>query len=246
MLTRVRSWLRSLIPAPESRPQDAADAAVQLERAIGEAREQHRLLADQAANVIANEVQVRARLDRAVAEYERVTSSAGSSLLRADEAQRAGDIAEAGRWNDTATAYAARVVALETEIADLRSVAAEASRASAQARDAVQQSAQGLRRRLVEQEQLRGRLDQARLQEQINDALRADQPAPPGTLTYEQLEREIDRRLASAQALAELRAGPDLGALEVDRAARGLETEARLDAMRHQLGLDEAAPTPHP
>ena len=67
------------------RLEESADPKVQLEQAIAEARDQHRKLTEQAANVIANQKQTQRRLDRAITEYERDEGEpARQALLLAD------------------------------------------------------------------------------------------------------------------------------------------------------------------
>ncbi len=238
MIVRLRRWFRWLPERGAAPDHEPRDPQRELEGAIADAREQHRLLAEQAAAVIANEIQVRARLERALGEYEQATGAAGSALLRADEERQAGHTAEAAAWDEAAAAHASRVIALEAEIDDLRSLLGEASRASEQAREAVQQSAETVRRRTIELDRAMGRLDQARLQEQVNESLR--QQLEPGASADQiaSLDRQISQRLAAAQAMSDLRVGPDAESMEVDRALRHIETEARLDTMRRRLNLD--------
>ena len=60
-----RRW-KYLTARLAGRLEESADPKIQLEQAIGEAREQHRRLKDQAANVIANHKQTEIRLNRAL------------------------------------------------------------------------------------------------------------------------------------------------------------------------------------
>ena len=71
--------------------EESADPKVQLEQAIAEAREQHRKLTEQAANVIANQKQTQLKLDRAIEEYEKANASARQALLLSDQEARAGN-----------------------------------------------------------------------------------------------------------------------------------------------------------
>ena len=54
MLKAIRRWWRYLGTKLGMKLEQAADPKVQLEQAIGEARDQHRLLTEQAANIITN------------------------------------------------------------------------------------------------------------------------------------------------------------------------------------------------
>ena len=71
------------------RLEESADPKIQLEQAISEARDQHRRLKDQAANVIANHKQIEIRLNRALSELERVNRNARQALMMAEEATQA-------------------------------------------------------------------------------------------------------------------------------------------------------------
>lgn len=55
--------------------EETLDPKVQLEQAISDAREQHRRLRDQAANVIANQKQTEVRLHRTIEELDRVNDT---------------------------------------------------------------------------------------------------------------------------------------------------------------------------
>ena len=90
---------------------------MQLEQAITEAQDQHRRLKEQAANVIANQKQTEMRLNRSMADHEKLNTNARQALLMADEAQKAGD-AERGGTSTTsaAEAFANQLIQLENEV----------------------------------------------------------------------------------------------------------------------------------
>ena len=65
-MSTIGRWWRYLGTKIGMTLEASADPKVQLEQAIADAREQHRTLAEQAANVIANQTQLQMRLDRAL------------------------------------------------------------------------------------------------------------------------------------------------------------------------------------
>ena len=239
MFKAIRRWWRYLGTKLGMSLEEAADPKVQLEQAIAEAREQHRLLTEQAANVIAGQVQLQGRLDRAIEEYGRVTASARQALLLADQARRAGDTAKAANMEQAAQGFATRLIALEREIESLKRSLLDATAASDRAKQAVKTSSTVLQKRLAEREALLSKLEQAEMQEQMNAAMRqlttgvgSDVP------TLDEVRDKIDRRYAAAQAMTEITgAGVDMQMLEVEQAQREAETEVRLGELRSQLGI---------
>ena len=239
MLKAIRRWWRYLGTKLGMQLEEIADPKVQLEQAIGEAREQHRLLTEQAANVVANQVQLQARLDRSIEEYGRVTASARQAVLLADQAERAGDASKVASLTQAAESFVARQIALEREIESLKRSLLDATAASDRAKQAVRTSSMALQKRLAVRESLLSRLDQAEMQEQMNAAMRqltasveSDSP------TLEEVSDKIDRRLAAAQAMTEISgANVDMQMLEIEEAQRQAETDVRLGELRSQMGI---------
>jgi phage shock protein A len=231
----LRSFLRRQAP---DEPVSLTDP---IERSIAEAREQHRLLVEQASVVVAGQMRATARLERAIAALERATAETQEALILADQRERAGDPQGAASQHRAAAASARRLVGIEQEIDELKRTALDAAEASDTARAAVARSAVLLRGRLEERERLLSRLDQARLQEQLN-ATRAqlDQPLGEDVPDLRAARRAIEERLATARALAEIRpATIDEVRLELDQAQVERETQAKLDILRRPLGLDQ-------
>jgi phage shock protein A len=75
MLKLLRRTWRYVTAALSGKLDEAADPKIQLEQAIMEAQDQHRRLKEQAANVIAGQKQTELRLNRAMGELEKVSSS---------------------------------------------------------------------------------------------------------------------------------------------------------------------------
>ncbi len=127
---------------------EAADPKVQLEQAIQEAQDQHRRLKEQAANVIANQKQTEIRLNRTMEEYEKISSNARQAVLMTDDAMKKGDERKLGEYTSAAEAFANRMVGLEQEVQDLKSLHLQASQAADQAKSAVHQNSSALQKKL--------------------------------------------------------------------------------------------------
>ena len=238
-----RRW-RYLTARLAGRLEESADPKTQLEQAIGEAREQHRRLKDQAANVIANQKQTEMRLNRAISELERVNVNARRALMMAQDAVSEGDQPKAKSYNSAAEQLAGRMITLEQEIESLKDLYLQTSQASEEAKAAVTQNSLGLQEKLRQRQKLLGQIDQARMQEQMNEAMTSLSEAVGEELpTFDEIRDKIEARYAKAKGMAELaEGGPEVSMLEIEEAARNKEAKARLELMRENLGLPAPAP----
>ena len=165
-----RRW-KYLIAKLTGRFEEQADPKIQLEQAITEAHDQHRRLKEQAANVIANQKQTEMRLNRAIEELEKVGANARQAVLMADEAAKSGDEAKVAQYTTAAESFANKMIGLEEQVESLKGLHLQATQAADQAKSAVQQNSTVLQQRLAEKQKLLGQLDQAKMQEQLNEAL---------------------------------------------------------------------------
>jgi len=225
--------------------EETADPKVQLEQAMAEAQEQHRRLVEQAASVIANQKQTELRLNRLMAELERVSSSTRQALAMANDAATRGDVAKAAEYNQTAEAFANRLIATEKQVDDLKTMHLQATQAAQQAKLAVQQNANALQTKLAERQKLLSQLDQARMQEQLNTAMASlsqtvDQDVP----TFDDVRTRIEAQYAKALGVSEL-SGQQMETrmLEIEQSSVNMEAQLRLDEMRAQMGLPSGSQT---
>jgi phage shock protein A len=239
MWDALKRWWRYLGAKLGVRLEERADPKVQLEQAIREARQEHQRLLEQATNVIANQKQTQLRLDRAMEDYERANASARQALLLGDQEARAGNPDKATSFNQAAEGFASRIVSLEAQVGQLREQLLDSTRASEQAKSAVTQNSAALQKKLAEREQLLSQLDQARMQEQVNKAMRQlSEAVGEDVPTFEEVRTKIERRLARAQAATELSGTTvDAKMLEVEQAQLSAEAQARLGSLRAELGL---------
>jgi phage shock protein A len=240
----VRFW-KYLAMKLRLRHEELADPKVQLEQAIQEAREQHTRLTNQAANVLANQKQAQARLDRAVAAHDKAKGQVRQALLLADQEARAHRVDEAAQFSKGAELFAGRLLVLEREIEDSERALMQATNAAEAAKDAVAQNSETLRKRLAEREQLLTDLDQAKMQEQLATAMRQltasfGEDVP----TFDEVRRKIDLRLARSSAMVsmhEVEAPTDPIVIRVEQAQIAAEAQNRVAQLRTELGL---APAP--
>ena len=237
-----RRW-KYLTARLAGRMEASADPKIQLEQAIGEAREQHRRLKDQAANVIANQKQTEIRLNRSLSELERVNRNARQALMMAEEATQSGDDDKASSYMTAAEQLAGRLITLEQEIESLKSLLFQTSEAADQAKAAVSQNALSLQEKLSERQKLLGQLDQARMQEQMNEAMSTlSEAVGEDVPTLSEVRDKIEARYAKAKGAAELveETSTEGRMLEIEAAARNQEAKARLTQIREHLGMSPA------
>src|SRR5579875_1748862 len=236
-----RRW-KYLVAKLFGRFEESADARVQLEQAMAEAQEQHRRLVEQAAQVIANQKQTELQLNRSMQELEKIGASTRQALSMADEAARRGDTAKAAEYNQTAEAFANRLIATEKRVEDLKNMHLQATQAAQQAKAAVQQNASVLQQKLAERQKLLSQLDQARMQEQLNSAMATlSQTVGQDVPTFDEVRSKIEAQYAKALGTAELTGqGVEARMLEIEQASVNLEAQQRLEQIRSQMGLPAA------
>lgn len=233
-----RRW-KYLTAKLSGRWEETADPAVQLEQAIGEAQDQHRKLVEQAANVVANQKRTELQLNRAMQDLENVNASTRRALTMANEAAQRGDAAKAADYNQTAEAFANRLIATEKQVDDLKTMHYQATQAAQQAKAAVQQNQAAMQQRLAERQKLLSQLDQARMQEQLNAAMTTlSQTVGQDVPTLDEVRSKIEAQYAKALGTAELAGqGVEARMLEIEQASVYSEAHQRLDEMRSEMGL---------
>ena len=242
MLKLLRRWWNYVVARGSSSLNEHADPKVQLEQAISEAHEQHKRLTQQAANVIANQKQTEMRLNRTMEELERVGANARQAVMMADQAQKAGDTAKAAEYTHAAESFANRLITLESEVEDLKSLHFQAAEAAQQAKSAVQQNAASLQRKLSERQALLGKIDQANMQEEMNRAMtQLSTTVGEDVPSLEEVRAKVEARYARAKGMQELQGSSVEGRmLEVEQAAMNVEAQSRLAEIKAQLGIAPA------
>lgn len=244
MFKALKRWWKYLSAKTDQSFSERADPKVQLEQAIKESQDQHRRLMEQAANVIAQQKQTEMRLNRQMVELEKVNGNARQALMMAQDATTKGDTAKALEYNRAAESFANRLVSLEKEIEDLKAMALQTTQAADQAKAAVATNGQLLQQKLTERQKLLGQLEQAKMQETMNQAMASlSQTVGQDVPTFDQVRDKIESRYAKAKGMSEL-SGTTVESrmLEVERAALNTEAHTRLSQMRTELGLSSGEP----
>jgi phage shock protein A len=235
---RIIAYLRQLF---RSTAEGAMDPAIEVEMAITEAKKQDQALRNQAAKVIAHRTQLEQKLEGAADTLGEAREIAKQALLRADKAKAEGDMEAFDKWSRAAQAQALKMQAAENNLNSLREQYEFAQGQAEEAKRAVQQNASRVQELLARRMDLLGKLEQAKMQEQVNSAVESmttalDMDAP----SLDKVEEKIQGRLAEAKASAELRsATPDGAEAELREAINMASADAQLEALRAELGLNE-------
>jgi phage shock protein A len=218
---------------------------VQIEQAILEAKKQHELLSQQAASVLGNRRQLEMKLARQMDEVEKLQASARQALVLSDSAKTSGDAAKAADYESTATAFATQLVSAEQSMEDLKTLHDQALESAEAAKRAVEQNAYLLQQRLAERSKLLTQLEHAKMQEQMNSALKqvGELSVPGDVPTLNEVRDKIETRYAKALGQSELAStSVEARMLEVRKAAIDTAGAARLDQIRQSMGVGAAKP----
>ena len=185
-----KAW-RYLMALFSSKVDEYADPKVQIQQAIEEAQRQHQALTQQAAQVIGNQRQLEMRLNRQLADIEKLQVNVRQALTLADQATSAGDAAKATEYNNAAEAFAAQLVTSEQSVEDLKGLHDQALQAAGQAKKAVEQNAMMLQQKIAERTKLLSQLEQAKMQEQVSASLQSmsELAAPGNTPSLDEVRR---------------------------------------------------------
>jgi phage shock protein A len=222
-----------------------ADPKIQIQQAVEEAQRQHQALTRQAAAVLGNQRQLEMKLSRQMSEVEKLHSSARQALVLADQHRAKGDEAEAGRYEQTATAFATQLVTAEQSLTDLKTLHDQALQAAEQAKLAVERNAYVLQQKLAERTRLLSQLEQARMQEQVAGSLRqmSELSAPGSTPSLAEVRDKIEHQYAVAMGQAELAQNSVEGRmLEVQRSTLEMAGASRLEEIRAGLSGRRGGP----
>ena len=233
----VKAW-KYLMAKLDLTVEENADPKVQIEQAIAEAKRQHQELSQQAAAVIGNQRQLEMKMNRQLADVEKIKNNVRQALLMAEDARKKGDKDKAGEYENAANAFSAQLVTAETAVTDLKSLYAQSSGASDAARAAVERNARVLQQQLAERTKLLNQLDQAKMQEKVVqtmqqlNAFEADNVVP----NLEQVREKIESRYAQAMGQTELANGGMANRMmEIEDNSSEMITNNRLEEIRAQM-----------
>ncbi len=245
MWRTIKKWWHNLWGKAEAKVDASADPTVQLNEAIRDAQEQHKELTEQAAAVIANQKQAEMRLNSKLSEMEKLNANARQALTMASDASTGGDAAKAQQYNTAAESIATQLITVERDVEDLKSTVLESTQAAQHAKQAVQTNSRRLQEKLAEKNKLLSKLDQAKMQEQLNKAMGSLTATVGDELpSFNEIQEKIEARYAKAKGMSELQEESVEGRIaEIEQASVNVEAQSRLEAMKAELGL---APAPAP
>ena len=140
-----------------------------------------------------------------------------------------------------------KLVAEEASMKDLKGLHDQSITAAMAARKAVETNALNLQKQLAERSKLLSQLDNAKMQERMNAALKQmNELQPKGDVpTLAEVRDKIETRYAKALGESEIRTD-SVGSkmMEVEKAQLDAEAASRLDALRVGLGLAPASVEP--
>lgn len=228
----IRSWFKT-------KSEEVMDPEIEIQSAIDEARRKDQDLRNQAAKVIAHKTQLESQIERAAEDVGEAREMAKQALLKADEAQKAGDEAGANKWNQAAQSLAMKLQASENNLASLKEQFATAEAQAAQAKEAVQTNAMKVQELSAKRLEMLGTLEQAKMQEAVNEAVQSmSQSVSDEGPSLDSVEDKIEQRKAEAMARAELHeATPEGAEAELRKAVNVAEADSKLDELRAELGL---------
>jgi phage shock protein A len=235
-LRRLWGYVKQLFKSTAER---AMDPEIEIEQAISEARKRDQDLRNQAAKVVAHRVQLESKIEDAADNVGSARELAKKALLKAEEARAAGNVEEAEKWTRSAQSLAMRLQASESNLDSLKKQYETAMDQAEKAKSAVSQNALRLQELAAKRLELLGALQQAKMQESVNQAVNAmtetlDDEVP----SLARVEEKIEKRKSEAMAHAELReATPEGSEMELREAVSLAKADEKLEELKAELGL---------
>lgn len=236
-----KAW-KYLMALFDSKIEENADPKVQIEQAIREAQNQHRQLSQQAAAVIGNQRQLEMKLNRQLAEIEKLQANTKQALTLSDKARSEGDNQKAVEYENAAEAFAAQLVTAEQSVEDMKQLHDQSLQQADQAKKAVERNSMQLQQKVSERTKLLSQLEQAKMQEKVADSLQSmDRAASADSPNLDQVREKIERRYSNALGQAELAENSVQGRMaEVEQAGVQMAGHSRLEQLRAEMGSGNA------
>jgi len=235
----IQSWFKST-------SDDMMDPEIEIQVAIDQAKKKNQDLRNQAANIVAHRTQLETKIEKAADEVGETREMAKQAILKAEDAQTAGDAAGVAKWTNIAQAQAMKLQAAENNLTSLKGQYGTAITQADEAKRAVQANAVKLQELSAKQMELLGALEQAKMQETVNAAVESmSTTLDDGLPTLESVEDKIEKRKAQAMAKAEIfEATPEGGEVELRQAMNEAQADAKLAELKAELGLSTAKEAP--
>jgi phage shock protein A len=241
----LKKWINYIKAWFTKKSNDAMDPEIEIEMAIQDAQKKDQQLRNQAAQVIAHRTQLAAQLESSAGTVAEARELAKQALLKADASTKAGNAADAEKWNAAATSLAMRLQTAQSTMDMLQKQLVTADKQAEDAKRAVQVNASSVQELAAKRMKLLGELQATKMQERVNDAMATmSATSSIDTPSLGDVEQKIQARKAQASAKAELASATPEGAMaELKRSTAELQASATLDSLRAELGLT-SSPAP--
>ncbi|WP_308607877.1 PspA/IM30 family protein [uncultured Corynebacterium sp.] len=216
-----------------------ADPKVQIQQAVEGAKKQHREISEHAAEIIGRKTQLEMQLNRLVKTQQDYQDQTRRALELADASE---DPQKAAEYNQAAEVVASQLVAVENELANLKTQHEAATQAAEQAKAQQQQSEARLKEQLAQVDQLLSQADQAAMQEKNAEALNSMNELKPddSTPTLDSVRAKIEKRYADALGAQELhQAAGGSRIQEISAAGHDMAATSRLDEIRAEMAKNK-------
>ncbi|HEY5890735.1 MAG TPA: PspA/IM30 family protein [Acidimicrobiia bacterium] len=228
----IKSWFKSS-------SDKAMDPEIEIQMAVDRAKKKDQELRNQAAKVIAHKTQLESKIEKAAGDVGEGKEMAKQALLKAEESRAAGDEAGVTKWTQAAQSLAMKLQASENNLSSLKGQFESSIGQAEQAKQAVSANAMKLQELSAKRMELLGSLEQAKMQETVNEAVTSISTAVDDSVpSLDQVEEKIERRKAEAMASAELHeATPEGAESELRREVDMAQADAKLAELKAELGL---------
>lgn len=208
--------------AADAKFDEMADPKIQLEQALQMAKQNHQRLQEQAAKVIANQKQAEMKLHRLIDEEEDLEDSARAALGQGKE--------------DAARTFAARLASVRNQVENQKELVTQATVAAEQAHQAVKQNDMEMQEVITRRQELLSQLDQAKMQEAVNDTLGGLNDVDDDVPNLDQVQAKIEERFALAQGNKDIRANSiDQQMLDVKTTQMNTEADSILAELQAEI-----------
>jgi phage shock protein A len=227
-----KSWFKST-------SEKAMDPEVEIRMAIDHARKKDQDLRNQAAKVIAHKTQLESKIERTAEDVGEAREMAKQALLRAEQSKTSGDQAGVTKWTQAAQSLAMKLQAAENNLASLKTQFESSISQADQAKSAVQANAMKLQELSAKQMELVGSLEQAKMQETVNEAVSSISSAVDDSVpSLDEVENKIEQRKAEAMAKAELHeVTPEGAEAELRKEVDMAQADQKLSELKAELGI---------
>lgn len=236
MLKKWWEYMKSWFKASSEK---AMDPEIEIQMAVDQAKKKDQELRNQAAKIIAHKTQLESRIGKAAEDVGEGREMAKQALMRAEDAKKAGETAGVTKWTQAAQSLAMKLQASENNLESLKSQFESSVAQADQAKQAVQTNAMKLQELSAKRMELLGSLEQAKMQETVNDAVSSissnvDDSVP----SLDEVEVKIEQRKAEAMARTELHeATPEGAESELRRDVDMAQADKKLEELKAELGL---------